>query len=176
MNRVTLRGLQPNGQATQVSVQVGCSPVLRRRRPSARKVLAEKLKAQGIRVFYDDDHRSYLWGKNQEVFERIYGPESRYVIAFISKHYSRGIGRRFEFDTAKREQRERGTEVLLPVRLDASQDAGLPDDRVYLSLEDLGIDDIAKDFEKRLKESIDAPPNNKPERHARLPRSRKRLC
>ncbi len=139
-------------------------------RPHA-KAIAEKLKSQGIRVFFDDDHRSYLWGKSQEVFERIYGPESRYVIALISEHYLRKDWTRFEFDTARREQSKRGTEVLLPVRLDGTRMIGLPDDRVYLSLKDLGIDAIVRDFEKRLKESIDAPANNKPDRQ--LPSSRK---
>ena len=133
-------------------------------RPHA-KALAERLKAQGLSVFYDDDHRAYLWGKNQEVFERIYGPESRYVIALISEHYLNREWTRFEFDTARREQIKRGTEVLLPVRLDGTRMLGLPDDRVYLSLKNLTIDDIATDFEKRLSETIDAPAS-KPERHA----------
>jgi hypothetical protein len=35
-------------------------------RPHA-KALAEKLKAQGFSVFYDDDHRAHLWGRNQDV-------------------------------------------------------------------------------------------------------------
>ena len=131
-------------------------------RPHA-KALAEKLKAQGLSVFYDDDHRSHLWGRNQDIFERIYGPEARYVIALISEHYPKSEWTRFEFDTARREQAKRGTEVLLPVRLDGTRMLGLPDDRIYLSLEHLTIDDIAKDFEKRLKESIDSPPS-KPER------------
>ena len=121
------------------------------------KALADRLRARGLRIFYDDDNRSNLWGRNQEVFERIYGAESRFVIALISKHYLKGDWPRFEFDTARREQRKRGTEVLLPIRLDGTRMLGLPDDRVYLSLKQLGIDEIAKDFEKRLKESIDTP-------------------
>ncbi len=125
------------------------------------KALAEKLKAEGVRVFYDEDARAHLWGKGQEVFEQIYGPESRFVVAFISKHYLKKDWSRFEFDTAKREQRQRPSEFLLPVRLDGSRMLGLPDDRCYLSLSDLTIDQVAAEFMRKFAEATaaDAAPS-----------------
>jgi hypothetical protein len=62
------------------------------------ETLAELLKAQGLSVFYDKHHKVRLWGKDEREFERIYGPASRFVTPFISKHYVAKDWPRFEFD------------------------------------------------------------------------------
>lgn len=90
--------------------------------------LSHSLTERGFSVFYDADREARLWGKTSKEFERIYGPQTRYVIPFVSKHYVRKAWTRFEFDAALREQEKRRGEFILPVRLDDSPLLGLPSD------------------------------------------------
>lgn len=125
-------------------------------RPHA-EALAQRLKSQGYRVFYDRDHQAQLWGKSQQEFERIYGPRSQYVIPLISAHYTNSDWTIFEFQSARREEKQRGGAFILPVRIDDSRMIGLHDDRTFLSLTDQSIDEIAVVFSEKL-----GMPNNKP--------------
>jgi hypothetical protein len=84
----------------------------------AAEQLARNLKSRGFKVFYDRDHLASLWGKRQSDFENIYGPKSRFVIPFVSKHYVGKDWTRLEFDSAKREARRRSGEFILPIRVD----------------------------------------------------------
>ncbi|MEX0677180.1 MAG: tetratricopeptide repeat protein [Pirellulales bacterium] len=107
------------------------------------RTLAGKLTSSGLRVFYDHDHKSYLWGKSQDEFKQICGPRSRFVVPFISQHYVTRDWPLFEFGIAKREEKKRKVESILPIRIDDSQLVGLPDHRIYLSLDEDGIDGIS---------------------------------
>jgi tetratricopeptide (TPR) repeat protein len=80
--------------------------------------------------------------KDQREFERIYGPQSHYVISFISKHYVRKRWPRFEFDTALREQEKRSEEFILPIRVTDARLVGLTDDAIRL--------DVRKDSSERI--------------------------
>lgn len=111
--------------------------------------LAGRLKAKGYSVFYDEDHRARLWGKSQIEIERIYGPSSRYVIPFISKHYVRKDWTRHEFGTAKREEKKRRGEFILPVRIDESRLVGLPDDVFFMDVQRDSMENVASWFEEK---------------------------
>jgi hypothetical protein len=113
------------------------------------EALAEKLKDLGFTVFYDKDHQAHLWGKNQTEYEKIYGPESRYVIPLISEHCVRKDWTRFEFEIAKGEARKRAGEFILPVKLDGTRLLGLHDDLNFLQLGSLSIGEIAQEFAKK---------------------------
>jgi tetratricopeptide (TPR) repeat protein len=106
--------------------------------------LFRELKRSGIRVFYDSDSQATLWGKDSREFEKIYSSQTRYVIPFISKSYVRKDWTRFEFDTAKREQKKRRSEFILPVRLDDSRLLGLPDEVVTIDARERSIAQIAR--------------------------------
>lgn len=108
--------------------------------------LATVLTSKGYRVFYDKHFRGQLWGKDQHEYEQIYGPKSRFVIPFVSEHYTRKEWTRFEFESAKREAKNRDGDFLLPVRLDNARLFGLNDDVNYLSLGDLTIGEVASEF------------------------------
>ena len=118
------------------------------------KKLAEILKAEGLSVFYDEDHKARLWGKDEREFERIYGPASRFVTPIISKHYVRKPWTRLEFDTALREERNRSLELILPIRADGACLLGLHDGRFYLSLKDNSIEEIAKCLIERCQQPV----------------------
>jgi len=121
------------------------------------ETLAEILRAAGLSVFYDKHHEVTLWGKDQREFERIYGPASRFVAPFISEHYVRKDWPRFEFDTARREERNRSSHSILPIRVDNSRLVGLDDSRVYLSLSEHSIEEIAACLIEKCKEADAAP-------------------
>lgn len=106
--------------------------------------LATGLKARGASVFYDKDHKSYLWGKGVKEFDNIYGPESRFVIPIISKHYRKKDWPHYEFSAALRESKKRNEEFILPLRIDSTQLLGLHDDINYMDLRENGINEVVK--------------------------------
>src|SRR5262245_44290693 len=89
------------------------------------------MQSLGLRVFYDKDHHAYLWCKKSAAYERIYGPDSAFVVPFISKHYGKREWPQWEFETAKREAAKRTIEFLVPIRLDETRQFGLMDDHNY---------------------------------------------
>ncbi|MSR58594.1 MAG: toll/interleukin-1 receptor domain-containing protein [Planctomycetaceae bacterium] len=107
-------------------------------------VVARAMQSLGLRVFYDKDHRAHLWGKNRTEYERIYGPESAFVVPFISKHYVQREWAQWEFGTAKREARKRSADFVLPIRLDESRQFGLAADQIYLNADECAPEEIAK--------------------------------
>jgi len=111
--------------------------------------LSRHLKRFGLSVFYDTDHQAELWGKNTEAFARIYGPQSRYVISLVSAHYAHKDWTQFEFDSARREQRKRGREFILPVRLDDTRLLGLPDSKIRIDARERSAAQIAKLFAEK---------------------------
>ena len=118
------------------------------------RVHAEKLfatlKARGIRVFYDRDQTSFLWGKPKEAFAEIYGPASRFVVPFVSKDYGFRDWTQYEFAVAKREAARRQKEFILPIRVDDSLHLGIHDDCSFLSVDEHSADQIADAVEQKL--------------------------
>ncbi len=129
--------------------------------------LANTLKEQGLSVFYDAHYSSYLWGKNQEEFERIYGPASRYFVPLISADYQEKEWCRLEFQVAKEEAKKRKEEFILPIRLDDSKILGLHEDVIYKDLRHFSISKIAEDLLEKIKSA------KLPEAKSQTPRSRK---
>jgi hypothetical protein len=124
--------------------------------------LARAMKRLGLKPFYDRDESALLWGKDSKVYERIYGPASRFVLAFISEEYRSRDWTRFEFACARREAKRRGSEFILPIRVDDTPLFGLHEDNNYLSLKEFSPTQIAK----KLKEKIDAISGAKNKRHS----------
>lgn len=46
------------------------------------------LAAADLKVFFAPRRAAHLWGKDEREFEDIYGPGSRFVVPFISEHYT----------------------------------------------------------------------------------------
>lgn len=113
--------------------------------------LATAMKLRGLRVFYDKDHHAHLWGKKRTEYEKIYGPDSAYVVPMISKSYAEREWTQWEFETAKREAKRRQGDFLLPIRLDDSRQFGLTDDHNYLGMSDYTPDEIAQALEAKIK-------------------------
>jgi tetratricopeptide (TPR) repeat protein len=108
--------------------------------------LSSSLQERGLSVFYDAHREAYLWGKSSREFEKIYGPQSRYVIPLVSKHYVKKPWTRFEFDVALREQERRRGEFILAIRLDDSLLLGLPNDVIRQDARKKSAEELAELF------------------------------
>ena len=97
--------------------------------------VAQALKAQGVRCFYDADEQIDLWGKFlPEELPTIYGEQAAVVVVFISAEYAERdwtrLERRAALDRAVRERRE----YVLPARFDDTSLPGLLSGIVWVDL------------------------------------------
>jgi hypothetical protein len=97
--------------------------------------VAQALKAQGVRCFYDADEQIELWGKYlAEELPAIYGEQAAAVVVFVSAEYAARDWTRHERRAAlARAVRER-REYVLPARFDDTPLPGLPSDIVTVDL------------------------------------------
>lgn len=100
--------------------------------------VASGLKAEGVKVFYDEFSAAVLWGEDLAVkFKEVYFADSRYCIMILSDHYVQKMWPTLERRTAlERFIKESGNAYILPVRLDGfSGDVpGFPNTVGYLSV------------------------------------------
>ena len=97
--------------------------------------VAEDLRKQGVRCFYDADEEVGLWGKHlTEELPAIYGEQAAAVVVFISAEYAARDWTRLESQAAlARAVRER-REYVLPARFDDTRLPGLLPDIVAVDL------------------------------------------
>lgn len=118
---------------------------------SVARGIGERLRQVGVRVFYDEFYKPELWGRNlSQEFRRRYGPSSRFVLPFISRHYAIKDWTDFEFTIAQEEARRRSREFILPVRLDDTVIVGLRSDVAYLDFRREEVDGIVSTILKKL--------------------------
>ena len=97
--------------------------------------VADALKAQGVRCFYDADEEIELWGAHlAEELPAIYGEQAAAVVVFVSAEYAARdwtrLERRAALDRAVRERRE----YVLPARFDDTPLPGLLPGVPYVDL------------------------------------------
>jgi hypothetical protein len=114
--------------------------------------LATRLQEPGFTVFYDDFYPEALWGKDLVVaFNEIYKKRARYCVVFVSKEYNNGPWTVHERRSAQeRMLQERGSEYILPIKVNDVELPGMPSTIGYLSLEKYGIERIAEILIKKL--------------------------
>jgi len=89
--------------------------------------IATLLKANGIRVFYDNDQTPVLWGRDLATeLARIYEHEARYCLMLISKAYAEKMWTKHERKSALARALAQDDEYILPVRFDATMLGGIP--------------------------------------------------
>ena len=83
------------------------------------KQLADLLKAERIRVFYDHDEMADLWGQDlYQKFQQTYGKDCRFFVPFVSKHYVTKRWPMHELKQAQARDFKSDTEYILPLRID----------------------------------------------------------
>ena len=107
--------------------------------------IAERLKALGISVFFDEFAKADAWGKNlYEYFDTAYRARSRYVVAFFSAEYAEGDWTRHEQQSAQVQALAQDAPYLLPVRMDDSVILGLRSTTAYIDARIEGIDGLVE--------------------------------
>ena len=97
--------------------------------------VAEILNSNKLRVFYDRNEEVYLWGKDLiETLDDVYQNRARFVVMFISRHYSEKMWTRHERRSAFARALREKHEYILPARFDNTPLAGLPPTLSYLDL------------------------------------------
>jgi hypothetical protein len=114
--------------------------------------LAEKLRAAGIIVFYDNFYPEHLWGKNLTAFlDEIYRKSAKFCVIFVSKEYKDRQWTNHELRSAQAKALElKGQEYILPVKVGEAELEGLPPNVGYVSIS-VGIDRIADLLIKKLR-------------------------
>jgi hypothetical protein len=113
--------------------------------------LAQKLRAAGIAVFYDDFYPEQLWGKNLTAFlDEIYRKRAKFCVVFVSKEYKDRKWTTHELRSAQAKALEqKGDEYILPVKVDNTELDGLPPNVAYVEIS-LGIERISELLIKKL--------------------------
>ena len=117
--------------------------------------IAIKLRDKGIIVFYDNFYKADLLGKDlSDHFKEIYGGrKSKYVVIFISENYNLKDWTNFEFEIARKAEKFRKVEYILPVRLDNTIIQGLKRTRGYIDYFKEGLEGTVKILYKKLKKN-----------------------
>jgi hypothetical protein len=101
------------------------------------RIVAEYLKNNGIKVFYDEEEEQQvkMWGKDlTEYLSQIYGKLSHYCVMFISENYAEKVWTRHEKRSALERAIKEKEEYILPARFDDTEIDGLPSTFHYIDL------------------------------------------
>jgi hypothetical protein len=102
------------------------------------ELVAKGLKERGLRVFYDEDEKTKLWGKDLiEHFDYVYRQGSRYCVMFISAEYAAKPWTRQERRSALARALVEEGEYILPARFDDTELPGMPPTVAYLDLAEI---------------------------------------
>jgi len=102
--------------------------------------VAEGLKREGLRIFFDEDYAAETWGEDLvEYFDQVYRVKSRFAIIFISRHYADKMWPRHERRSALARALEQRSAYVLPVRLDDTQLEGLRPTVGYVDARRVGL-------------------------------------
>lgn len=97
--------------------------------------VADVLRQQGIRVFYDKYETVDLWGKNLfEHLSDVYQNKALCTILFISQHYGQKLWTNHERSSAQARAFRERQEYILPARFDMTQIPGVLDTIGYVDL------------------------------------------
>jgi hypothetical protein len=107
--------------------------------------LAQLLKNEHVRVFYDRDEEADLWGQDlYQGFQKIYGQECRFFIPFVSANYIAKNWPRHELRQAQARDFKSNVEYILPLRLDDTELPGINSTTAYIDLRSRSIEDVAQ--------------------------------
>jgi hypothetical protein len=97
--------------------------------------VAEVLRGDGVRVFYDKYDEAGLWGKDlYSHLADVYTNAARYCVMFVSRHYARRLWTNHERRSAQARAFRENEEYVLPARFDGTTVPGLPETVSYVDL------------------------------------------
>ena len=106
--------------------------------------LKNALKGREIKVFYDEDEKAQLWGKDlYEHLSNLYKNKARHCVMFLSQHYERKHWTTHERKSAQARAYKENSEYILPIRLDETSIPGIEETIGYLNWREESVDSIA---------------------------------
>lgn len=154
-NRVSTRGVKVvwvgrSRVRTQASVNTIFASHAGEQRPYVSAVASELMRS-GIRVFYDENERASLWGKDlYEHFSWVYRKAAKYCILFASKEYTEKVWTSHERRAAQARAMSESQEYILPVIFDDSEVPGLLPSIGFLDARSVAANEIAELAAKKL--------------------------
>ena len=124
--------------------------------------VANILRINGVKVFYDLFDEVNLWGKNlYEYLSEIYQARARYTIMFISKYYNSKLWTNHERKSMQARAFRESQEYILPARFDQTEIPGVLTTVGYVNLQNKTPETFALMIEKKLIMSGIAIPNER---------------
>jgi TIR domain/Protein of unknown function (DUF2934) len=115
-------------------------------------VIVSIAKANGLRVFLDEEHLWESWGKNlNEYLGEVYDRQARFCLILISRDYCERAYTNLERRRALDRALESKVEYILPVRLDDSWLEGLPRATAYLDLRAMSLLEVGETLVRKIK-------------------------
>jgi hypothetical protein len=107
--------------------------------------IAASLQESGVKVFYYEFEQGAMWGEDLvEFLDEVFRKNSRYVVAFISRHYVEKVWPRHEGKSAQARALLENSPYFLPVRLDDSELPGLRPTVGYIDARETGRDRLVE--------------------------------
>lgn len=161
--------LVPDGYRLEVSSQISGRPIykavkfdVKKKRPAGEdayevvlsfagedreyvEAVAEYLKDNNVKVFYDKYEEVTLWGKElSEHLDKVYRGSARYCIMFISKNYANKVWTSHERRSALAKAIEEKEEYILPARFDDTEILGIRPTIGYVDLSKKTPEELGK--------------------------------
>ncbi|MET4084266.1 hypothetical protein ABIB40_004242 [Pedobacter sp. UYP30] len=120
--------------------------------------VAQILKENGIKVFYDRFEEVDLWGKDLGIhFDYVYRRQSKYFVPFISENYEKKVWTNYEVRTAIARAIENKEEYILPVRFDKTELDGIRSTLGYLDISETSPEELSNKILKKLGSEVNIP-------------------
>lgn len=120
--------------------------------------VANILRDNGIKVFYDMFEQIDLWGKDLGIhFDFVYRKAAKYCIPFISQTYKQKIWTNHEIKTAISRAINSNEEYILPARFDDTEIDGIRPTIGYLDLRNFTPDQLANAILSKLGKDPSVP-------------------
>jgi hypothetical protein len=120
--------------------------------------VANVLRKNDIKVFYDKFEEVDLWGKDLGVhFDYVYSKGSKYCVIFISENYKLKIWTNHEIKTAISRAIETNVEYILPAKFDDTEIDGIRPTLGFIDLRKIGPDEFAHLIIKKLEKEPSVP-------------------
>ncbi len=161
--------LAPDGYRLEVSSQISGRPIYKAIKFDAKKklvtgddayevvlsfagedrkyveVVAEYLKDNNVKFFYDKYEEVTLWGKDlAEHLDKVYRGPARYCVIFISKNYANKLWPNYEKRSALAKAIEEKQEYILPARFDDAEIPGIRPTIRYVDLSKKSPEELGK--------------------------------
>jgi AbiJ N-terminal domain 3/TIR domain len=113
--------------------------------------LAEALRRQKVKVFYDQFEKTTLWGKNLYTYlSDLYQNKAKYCVMFLSKNFAIKVWTNHERQAAQARAFKENEEYILPIRLDNTEIPALLPTIAYLDWHSETIETIVKAIVEKL--------------------------